>query len=313
MLDAEQIAASVSPRDCLDAARIAFETLRRSSVTQPERMLLDGAADGLLGVMPIHVRDSHCSGFGVKSVAVDFSSKADSHSGVVVLHNYPRAGETCILDAGIITDLRTAAASAFVTSKVTRKTINRLCILGTGKQALTHARMMCEVRPIDQVKVWGRNIEHCEAVVAAISSMLPSCEVQKCERIQDAVSDVDVICTVTASRVPFLARHHLSQNRRVHINSIGASTRMFQELHSDIFDNSLYCVDSIEAIQNNCRATQEAIDLELLPQEGFACEVGSDDFYSRDCQSSNISIFRSVGLAIQDYVLSTRIAQQEFS
>jgi ornithine cyclodeaminase/alanine dehydrogenase-like protein (mu-crystallin family) len=97
--------------------------------------------------------------FGAKLVSVwpeNFAAGKPSHQGVVVLFDPVSGAPTGVVDAGAITAIRTAAASAVATEALARPDATRLTVLGYGEQAEGHIRAIAEVRPISDVRVWGR-------------------------------------------------------------------------------------------------------------------------------------------------------------
>ena len=70
----------------------------------------------------------------------------------------PGTGErTALLDGTAITAARTGACSALSARLLAREDATVLAVLGTGVQARSHARAICRVRPIRQIRVAGRD------------------------------------------------------------------------------------------------------------------------------------------------------------
>src|SRR4029453_18530318 len=91
-----------------------------------------------------------------------------SHQGVVVMFD-PRTGApAAVLEAGEITAIRTAAASAAATDALARSGARRLAILGYGEHAWGHVEAIRPVRPLERVTVWGRSAERAEAFAARV-------------------------------------------------------------------------------------------------------------------------------------------------
>ena len=90
---------------------------------------------------------SHAA-FGAKLISVFHQNSArgvQSHQGLVVLFDPDTGTPICILHAGEITAIRTAAASAVATDALARKDASRLALLGYGEQAKTHARAIHKI------------------------------------------------------------------------------------------------------------------------------------------------------------------------
>ena len=94
----------------------------------------------------------------------NFAKGVQSHQGVVVLFDPETGAPVCVVHAGEITAIRTAAASAVATDALARKDAKRLALLGYGEQAGTHARAIAKVRELEEVVVWGRSVGEGEGV-----------------------------------------------------------------------------------------------------------------------------------------------------
>src|SRR3546814_7872481 len=104
--------------------------------------------------------------FGAKLVSVfpdNVEKGGRSHTCVVALFDPETGAPGAILDAGEITAIRTAAASAAATDVIARRDATRLAILGYGEQAWRHVQAIRHVRSIEQVSVWGRSIDRAVA------------------------------------------------------------------------------------------------------------------------------------------------------
>ena len=87
--------------------------------------------------------------FGAKLVSVypdNFAQGGPSHQGVVALFDAATGAPSAMLDAGEITAIRTAAASAAATDALARQDARSLAILGYGEQARRHLEAIRHVR-----------------------------------------------------------------------------------------------------------------------------------------------------------------------
>ena len=108
--------------------------------------------------------------FGAKLISVfpdNFAKGRQSHQGVVVLFDGESGEAVCVVHAGEVTAIRTAAASAVATDALARPDATRLAILGYGEQAATHARAIAKVRPLSSIAVWGRSPDRAAAFAGA--------------------------------------------------------------------------------------------------------------------------------------------------
>ena len=117
---------------------------------------------------------------------------------------------------------------------------------------------------------------------------------------REAVSDADVVCTVTASREPVLEGAWLRPG--THVNAVGASLRTARELDSAAVARARVFVDRRES------AASEAGDL-LIPRAEGA--IGDDHVQGELGEvligkvggrrsATEITVFKSLGLAVED-------------
>ena len=139
--------------------------------------------------------------FGAKLVSVypdNFAQGGHSHQGVVVLFDPETGAPSAMLEAGEITAIRTAAASAAATDALAREDASRLAILGYGEQAWRHveAIRMRPRRSIASRSGAARPTRRGPSPSASAATAAAS--------VEEAVAGADIICTVTAAPEPIL-------------------------------------------------------------------------------------------------------------
>ncbi|XBS68579.1 hypothetical protein ABK905_18210 [Acerihabitans sp. KWT182] len=111
--DRQNVENALPPELCLQLSREAFTLFSQGKIMQSPRDII-AAEDGfIMGTMPACIREGDWKGLGLKTVKVDFSH-ADgrtSHEGVILLYDALPDGGIAVIDAGAITELRTAVAS----------------------------------------------------------------------------------------------------------------------------------------------------------------------------------------------------------
>jgi ornithine cyclodeaminase len=210
-----------------------------------------------------------------------------------------------LLDGAALTTLRTPMISALATDALARHDARSLGIIGTGPQATAHVSAMRVVRPgIDRVVVAGRTAAH---VAHVVDELLAAGESATAGSYRDAAA-CDIICAATRSDTPLFA---LADVRRgAHVNLVGSYRLDLREVTADLVAGSTVAVDDIAA------AKAEAGDLHLAVQEGawswdrIAGDL-TDLASGRLVRTSDgeITMFKSVGLAVQDLAIAHRAAQ----
>ncbi|MFT2112061.1 ornithine cyclodeaminase family protein [Marinomonas sp. 2405UD68-3] len=293
----------------LALSKTAFELHSDGKVEQPLRSIIPSENGKILGTMPAYIREGKYAGFGVKSVLVDFDRTAQgrSHEGSILLYDALPDGQSAAIDAASITELRTAAASAWATDVLAHKDAKTLSILGTGVQAKTHLLSILSIRSIKEVFLWGRKEEKTLALKAWLSDFQSEVDVKVCSTPREAVMRADIICTVTASRKPFLREKDLPET--CHINAVGASAPVFQELMPDIYPSVELFVDSLESVWSSSSCLLQA-ERQGLIRHHSGMEVGQLAKKQERCSFSGRTLFKSVGLAVQDLVFAREVVNQ---
>ncbi|MGI9544494.1 MAG: ornithine cyclodeaminase family protein, partial [Cyclobacteriaceae bacterium] len=117
----------------------------------------DGADPSTLFLMPAW---DDGKDLGVKLITVSPQNQLQglpTIQGVYILFDQPSGAPKAFLDAEKLTVKRTAATSALASSFLSKATSNSMLMIGTGALAPELIRAHAEVRPSEQVFVWGRS------------------------------------------------------------------------------------------------------------------------------------------------------------
>ena len=159
-IDREEVARRLTYDVCIPIVRDAMVAFSRGETRQLLRSIIPLGEGRLFGVMPGAMGER--ATFGAKLISVfpeNFALGIQSHQGLVILFDPETGAPVCVVHAGEMTAIRTAAASAVATDALARKDARRLAILGYGEQAATHARAISKVRSLESISVWGRSPE----------------------------------------------------------------------------------------------------------------------------------------------------------
>ncbi|MFZ0758343.1 MAG: hypothetical protein WAM69_00225 [Candidatus Sulfotelmatobacter sp.] len=190
----------------------------------------------------IHIKTGHIRGdpyYAVKMVS-GFPGNAQlglpANDGMVVAFDAGTGAPVAfLLDNGLITDIRTAAAGAVAARHLARREIYRVAVLGTGGQARYQVEMLARVRAFRELRVWGRNRDKARARIEDLEQRenLPAdCRASIAETVEDALEESDLIITVTASREPLVRAAWLKPG--VTVIAIGSDAQDKQELDADV-------------------------------------------------------------------------------
>jgi ornithine cyclodeaminase/alanine dehydrogenase-like protein (mu-crystallin family) len=206
-----------------------------------------------------------------------------THHALIVMFK-PETGEPlAVMDGRLITEMRTAAASAVATQRLAREDASVLAILGSGVQARSHLAALRHVRAFKDVRVWSprhaAEFAQRHGVTAAASAA-------------DAVRRADVVVVAVNSMTPVLHGSWLSPG--VHVNAIGATRPDWRELDDDVVRNARIFVDSREA------ALRESGD--VIAAKSEVTEIGTllAGTAAGRRNAAEITLFKSVGVAVED-------------
>jgi ornithine cyclodeaminase len=301
--------------ECIEVVGEALRTLARGDAVQPLRSAiwtLD--RHGLLVVMPGMLGASG-GGDGVVGAKVltvipdNFTRGEDSHQGLVLLFDQLTGRPLALLDAGAVTAIRTAAASAVATRALAREDAGDLAILGTGVQARSHLEAMQAVRTLRRVRVWSRNLENARRLAAEEGERL-GLAVEAVSSARAAVEGADLICTVTASTQPILLGEWIA--RGAHVNAVGACTPNARELDAGAVARSRLFTDRRESLLAEAgdfllaRGEGAVMDSHLLGELG---EVLEGKIPGRRADGE-ITLFKSLGIAVEDLAAGRHVLEK---
>jgi ornithine cyclodeaminase len=300
LIDREEIARRLTYEICIPIVRDAMIAFSRGETKQLLRSIITLSEGRFFGVMPGAMGAD--ATFGAKLISVFKENSArgrQSHQGVVVLFDPDSGKPVCVLHAGEITAIRTAAASAVATNALARKDASRLALLGSGEQAATHARAIGKVRRIESMAVWGRSFERAQAFACRMQAEL-DIPVAAARDAREAVVEADMICTVTAADEPILKGAWVRPG--THVNLVGSGFAGPVEVDNELVVRSRFIVDSREGVLTQGAEFLRAKAAGLVGDEHIAAEIGqvlAGDIEGRR-SPDEITAYKSLGHVVQD-------------
>lgn len=299
-IDRDEVAQRLTYEVCIPIVREAMIAFSKGETKQLLRSMLPLSEGRMFGVMP-GAMGAHAA-FGAKLISVfpeNFAQGIQSHQGLVVLFDPQTGAPVCVVHAGEITAIRTAAASAVATDALARKDARRLALLGYGEQAETHARAMTKVRQVESVVVWGRSLERARKFAERMKTEL-GVEVQAVESVRETVAEADVVCTLTSAAEPILMGEWLRPG--THVNVVGSSYAGPSEVDGELVRRSRFVVDSREGVLAQGAEFLRAKAAGLVGDEHIVGEIGqvlAGDVVGRRSEDE-ITVYKSLGHVVQD-------------
>jgi ornithine cyclodeaminase len=315
VLDNRQIRELLPMTECIELMADALAALARGEVYQPLRTIVrPPEARGLLGLMPAY-RAGEQGAFGLKAICVFPENPAkgkDAHQGAVMLFSRETGELLALMNASEITAIRTAAVSAVATRLLAREDAQQLAIIGAGVQARTHLTALAAVRAIRHARVAARNIEHAQQLA---SEMQPSVgfPIEAVRTNEEAVRGADLIVTATSSLEPVIKKDWISPG--AHVNAIGTHSPNSREVDSGTMAVARIFTDRRESALNEAGDYLLAAKEGLVTPESILGEIGELLIGTKTGRTSatEITLFKSLGLAIEDVVSADYLYQKAMS
>jgi len=303
VIDREEVRRRLDHRTCIGLMREAMTALATDRSKQLLRGIIDLENGNAFGVMPGALEGS---GFGAKLVSV-FPRAERSHQGVIVTFDEQTGTPLAVIDAGEVTAIRTACASAAATDALARPDAHTLAILGTGEQAWQHALAVPLVRPIDSIRVWGRSTNKAEAFARRIGAAT-GIAAHACATVAEAAAGADIICATTAAVEPVLHSRDVADG--THVNLVGSSRAGPVEIDTALVARARFIPDHREGVLAQgaeflrARADGAVTDAHVLPEIGavFAGQAPGR------LGPADVTIYKSLGSIVQDLACAHHLA-----
>lgn len=298
-----------------EAIQASIEALRMHSTRKtvvPLRINIDiPKQHGQSLFMPAFVDELNVTGIKIVSVYPENVKRGlPAVLAQMILLN-GETGEVCaMIDGTYLTQLRTGALQGVATDILARKEAKIAVLFGTGGQARTQLEAMLNVRNLAEVRVCGMHLDRTQQFVTAMQNEFTqfNTRIIAVENGNDVIRDADIITTVTTAKEPVFDGSLVKPG--AHINGIGAYTPQMQELPETIIQNAdKIFFDTTEGVLSEAgdiiipikNGTVNEVDF-----EGDLGEVILGKVKGRE-SDQEITLFKSVGMAILDLVTAFRI------
>jgi ornithine cyclodeaminase/alanine dehydrogenase-like protein (mu-crystallin family) len=299
-IDREEVGRRLTYDICIPIVREAMIAFSAGETKQLLRSIIPLAGGHLFGIMPGALGPK--APFGAKLISIFPENAAQgrqSHQGLIVLFEPDAGTPVCVVHAGEVTAIRTAAASAVATDALARKDAKHLAILGTGEQATTHARAIGKVRALESITVWGRSPERAQVFAEKMRAEL-GIPITAVGTVKQAVANAHIICTVTSAPEPILKSEWVQPGQ--HINAVGSSHAGPAEIDNASVARARFFADSREGVLQQGAEFLRAKQAGLIDDHHILAEIGQVLAGKAEGRRSvdEITIYKSLGHIVQD-------------
>jgi alanine dehydrogenase len=302
ILNRSQVEALLDVDALIDALASAMADLSAGRASVPDRVAaLVPEHDGFLAAMPGFVPSAKVLMSKLVSLFPhNAGTGRTTHQAVIVAFDPDTGQPVALLDGTAITAIRTGACSALSARLLARPDADVLAILGTGVQARSHARAMCRVMPIRQIRVAGRDYAKAAALAAELSDTLQT-RAQAVETYREALQGAGIACATTHAAEPVIRRSWLTAG--VHVTSVGYGGR---EIDDATVADALVCVESrrsaLAPFPSGSNDLLMPIRDGVITADHIHAELGELVAGIKPGRNSpdQITLYKSVGVAVQD-------------
>jgi ornithine cyclodeaminase len=283
----------------------AFKLDINAPIRHHHHLKVPDKKDATLLLMPAWLEGKY---LGVKQVSV-FPSNSEAGlpglNSIYILSCAKTGLPLAQFDGNIITARRTAAAAALGAKYLSRTDSKCLLMVGAGKVGSQVVQAMCEVREIEEIKVFDIYEDSAVRLVEQIEEgMNVKASVVSKESLANEVAWADIVSCATLSEEPLVLGEWVQPG--THVDLIGSFTPTMREVDDSLMQKAQVFADFKEA------ALTETGDFIAPIQSGAITEdhiIGDFFTLSRGGHAGRkqftdpenaISVFKAVGSSVED-------------
>lgn len=313
LLSKKDVANAICMDDVIVAVEEAYKAYQMGKVDQPSIQTMNMSESQ--GESDIKSCYNHENGmFSIKTVGLfpgnekglgDYKSSEESNlpnmMGNVILGDGQTGSTLSVMDASLITGIRTGAAGAVSAKYMARKDVKAVAVFGAGAQGRMQVYALNMVRKPKVVKVYDRfaSDEALESYKRDVEE-ITGIKVTICTSVQETARDADILICTTPSRESYLKREHIKTG--AHIIEVGVDDAGKSELDSSLFGivDKIVC-DSISQCLTRGE-TRNAVEAGIISEEDVYGEIGELVLGKKSGRDSDeeITLFDTTGMGIQD-------------
>ncbi|MGH2614892.1 MAG: ornithine cyclodeaminase family protein [Thermomicrobiales bacterium] len=299
-LSASDVDAVLDLETCIPAVERAFASYATGG-SQVYPVVREQLPDigGIFGIKSGYYRDRGWLGLKAGGFWADNRrSGLAAHQSVILLFDPATGVLAGLVDANVITRLRTGAVGALAARYLSPPQARRAAVIGCGAQGEIQTRALAWALPdLAEIRCFDLSEPSADAYIEATTDLTPP--IHRASSVAEAVDGADVVVTTTPSWEPLVQDEYVGAG--AHISAIGADTRGKQELDAALFRRARVVVDDWEQARE-IGESQHAHRLGWLRDEDVFAELGEIAAGRKEGRGSysGLTIFDATGIALQD-------------
>ena len=292
----------ISPAEVIEAVENAMVLYEGDDFYMPPRMHAEHEGNVLL-LMPSFMK----SAFGTKLVTVfpgNLSRDQAVIQGVMLLNDPVSGTPVAMMDASVLTGLRTGAVAATGIRYLSGPDVRSLGIIGAGTQAYYQAIMASQVRSFNRIYISDLDRSRAEKLASSLAPELDA-EMIIAATNEELVTASEVVITATTSFHPVIP-----SDKDILIGKTFVGIGSFKPAMREIPEELFHLVDRVYV--DSRQASQESGDLIYAIKAGLIAEekiftLGKLINQSLRPSRQSTSFFKSVGMALFDLLVAEKI------
>lgn len=292
-LNEKDVAEFLDMRSAIEALRYAFVARAQGEANIVPRTRW-GFGDRRLNVMGGGIAAQH-----------RYALKSYGAGAFHVLLYSAKDGLLAIIEANVLGQIRTGAATGVATEKMARPEGKRVALIGTGRQARTQALALHSVGMLTELAVSARDRGKLEDFCTALAKEM-SVPVRAAKSGEDACAAADIVVAATGSATPVVMKSWLKPG--THVVGMGANAANRRELDPEIvLSAALLVTDDIPQAKTEAGEFIDLVKAEKLDWSKIKPlhEIVSAPPAHRD--ASALTVFKSLGVGLEDVAVASVI------
>jgi ornithine cyclodeaminase/alanine dehydrogenase len=309
LLSEADVARTMSMRDAIDQLERAFrQHAAGSAIVTPRTGATIPGEGGMFRVMSAILPEEGF--FGLKTLTGYPGRRRPGETYfVVLLFGCDHGALRAVIAGNRLTGMRTGAATGLAAKYMARRDARTLGVFGGGVQGFYQIAALNEVRKLEDVRIFDIEQDKAGRFARQVADDL-GLKARAVGEPREAVAGCDLVVTATAAKAPVFDGGWLEPG--THVSGIGANSPAKRELDHATFARSRIVVDFKDQVLDEAGDLQDALKSGAISESSIQAEL-ADLVVDRKRGRTNdqeITLFKSVGMAIEDIAVATFLYEQ---